>query len=124
MTRRFLIAATILGIATLCAWPSGPARAHALVLESHPAASEAVKGPDIEILLRFNGRIDKDRSRLDLMLPDGSTRQLTLETTEKPEQMSAKATALAPGDYTLRWQVLALDGHITRGNIPFRVTAP
>jgi methionine-rich copper-binding protein CopC len=35
------------------------------------------------------------------------------------------ATAhLAPGNYTIRWQVLAVDGHITRGDVPFTVTAP
>jgi methionine-rich copper-binding protein CopC len=25
------------------------------------------------------------------------------------------------GAYVLRWQVLATDGHITRGKVPFRV---
>jgi methionine-rich copper-binding protein CopC len=30
---------------------------------------------------------------------------------------------LAPGAYTLHWQVLAVDGHITRGNVPFTVDA-
>jgi methionine-rich copper-binding protein CopC len=30
---------------------------------------------------------------------------------------------LAAGAYRLRWQVLASDGHITRGEIPFTVTA-
>jgi methionine-rich copper-binding protein CopC len=28
---------------------------------------------------------------------------------------------LATGVYVLRWQVLAVDGHITRGDIPFSV---
>jgi len=31
---------------------------------------------------------------------------------------------LAAGAYRLRWQVLASDGHITRGEIPFTVTSP
>jgi methionine-rich copper-binding protein CopC len=29
---------------------------------------------------------------------------------------------LLPGEYRLRWQVLASDGHITRGEIPFAVS--
>jgi len=29
---------------------------------------------------------------------------------------------LAAGAYSLRWQVLAIDGHITRGDVPFTVT--
>jgi methionine-rich copper-binding protein CopC len=35
--------------------------------------------------------------------------------------MEAKAFHLAAGSYTLRWQVLASDGHISRGEIPFNV---
>jgi len=31
---------------------------------------------------------------------------------------------LAPGAHVLRWQVLAIDGHITRGDVPFTVVAP
>jgi len=34
--------------------------------------------------------------------------------------LNAHAT-LKPGSYTLRWQALAPDGHITRGEIPFTV---
>jgi copper resistance protein C len=29
---------------------------------------------------------------------------------------------MAPGSYSVRWQVLAIDGHITRGDVPFTVT--
>jgi len=29
----------------------------------------------------------------------------------------------APGAWRLRWQVLALDGHITRGDVPFAIRA-
>jgi methionine-rich copper-binding protein CopC len=28
---------------------------------------------------------------------------------------------LSPGAYSVRWQVLAVDGHITRGEVPFTV---
>jgi methionine-rich copper-binding protein CopC len=33
----------------------------------------------------------------------------------------AKANDLQPGEYKLIWQVLATDGHITRGVIAFQV---
>jgi hypothetical protein len=32
------------------------------------------------------------------------------------------ATLTTPGAYVVRWQVLAIDGHITRGDVPFTVT--
>jgi methionine-rich copper-binding protein CopC len=41
-----------------------------------------------------------------------------------PDVIGARAAGLPPGAYRLRWQVLAIDGHITRGDIPFRVVAP
>ena len=33
----------------------------------------------------------------------------------------AKASGVVAGSYVMRWQVLAEDGHITRGDIPFQV---
>lgn len=100
-----------------------PAAAHAVLLESNPAHKSAVKGPDVPIKLRFNVRIDALRSRLTLIHPDGSTEALNIAKHSPADTLSAKAPGLAAGEYRLRWQVLASDGHITRGEIPFRVTA-
>jgi methionine-rich copper-binding protein CopC len=41
-----------------------------------------------------------------------------------PDDMLASRVDLTPGAYVLRWQVLAIDGHITRGDVPFTVTVP
>jgi methionine-rich copper-binding protein CopC len=37
--------------------------------------------------------------------------------------MRAVAKAVAPGSYRLEWVVLSVDGHITRGNVMFKVDA-
>jgi copper resistance protein C len=37
--------------------------------------------------------------------------------------LTSQAKGLPPGEYRLRWQVLASDGHLTRGEIPFSVTS-
>ena len=37
-----------------------------------------------------------------------------------PDVLRASAD-LKPGSYAVRWQVLAVDGHITRGDVPFVV---
>jgi len=42
---------------------------------------------------------------------------------QEADHLVGEADALAPGDYVLHWQVLAVDGHITRGDIPFSVAA-
>jgi methionine-rich copper-binding protein CopC len=38
-----------------------------------------------------------------------------------PAAAHAHAEGLTPGDWSLAWQALSIDGHITRGEIPFRV---
>jgi methionine-rich copper-binding protein CopC len=99
-----------------------PAAAHAVLLESNPGLKSAVSGPNVPVKLRFNVRIDALRSRLTLMRPDGSAQPLEISKQTPADTLSAEATGLTAGAYRLRWQVLASDGHITRGEIPFTVT--
>jgi len=98
-----------------------PAAAHAVLLESTPSLNSTVSGPDVPIKLRFNVRIDTLRSRLTLIHPDGTAQTLEIGKQTPADTLSAEATGLAAGTYRLRWQVLASDGHITRGEIPFTV---
>lgn len=97
-----------------------PAAAHAIIVSSDPAV-DAVVRPSLPVMLRFNSRIDRERSRLTLLRPDGSSRPVALAPDGRPDTLAAKLEGLAPGRYRLRWQVLAIDGHITRGDIPFAV---
>ena len=103
---------------------SGAAGAHAIVIASVPGDDAKVAGPMVPVELRFNSRIDQERSRLSLMLPDHSLHPVALAPDKRPDHLSATLRDLAPGSYHLRWQVLAVDGHLTRGDIPFTVTAP
>jgi copper resistance protein C len=93
--------------------------AHAVLMESSPALKSTISGPDVPIKLRFNVRIDGSRSRLTLVAPGGAMQTLEISQSAGPETLSAEAKGLAPGEYRLRWQVLASDGHITRGEILF-----
>jgi methionine-rich copper-binding protein CopC len=101
-----------------------PAAAHAILLESSPSIHSAVAGPDIPVKLRFNVRIDATRSRLTLVRPDASTQLLVIAKDSPVDTLRSQAQGLNPGEYRIRWQVLASDGHITRGEIPFQVTQP
>ena len=97
-----------------------PAAAHAIIVSSDPAV-DAVVRPSLPVMLRFNSRIDRERSRLTLLRPDGSSQPVALVADGRPDTLAARLDDLAPGRYRLRWQVLAIDGHITRGDIPFAV---
>jgi methionine-rich copper-binding protein CopC len=98
------------------------AAAHAILVESSPSINSNVAGPTIPIKLRFNVRIDATRSRLTLIKPDASTQSLAITKDAPADTLASQAQGLNPGEYRIRWQVLASDGHITRGEIPFQVT--
>ena len=95
--------------------------AHAILMESTPKLNSTVKGPDFDITLRFNVRIDGGRSRVRLSSPDGTVSTLTLASQSSPDSLQTHAAGLRPGTYKLQWQVLASDGHMSRGEIPFTV---
>ncbi len=95
---------------------------HAVLKESQPAANSKVTGPDVPIMLKYNVRVDAKLSKLQLLNPDNSTSDLKIDPQGSPDTLNAKGTGLKPGLYKIRWQVLAPDGHITRGEIPFTVT--
>lgn len=99
----------------------GLAFGHAVLVEANPPLHGSVAGPDVEFRLRFNSRIDGARSVLSLVLPDGNVRTLGAGQNTAPDTVSIKADQMKTGHYVLRWQVLAVDGHITRGEVPFDV---
>lgn len=101
---------------------AGLMEGHAILKETHPVANSKVTGPDVPVMLKYNVRIDAKLSKLQLLNPDNSTSDLPIETQTSPDTLNSKATGLKPGAYRIRWQVLAPDGHITRGEIPFTVT--
>ena len=97
--------------------------AHAILETSTPAIDSIVTSPNVPIALTFNVRIDASRSQIRLLLPNATLIDLSARQTS-PDTLAAKIAGLKPGSYTILWQVLAPDGHITRGEIPFRVANP
>ena len=96
------------------------ASAHAILKESLPAPHSVVSGPDIEIRLRFNSRIDAGHSRVYL---DGGShpQQIEISRQAAPDTLLGHAKNVTAGEYRIQWQILAVDGHITRGEVPFTV---
>jgi methionine-rich copper-binding protein CopC len=94
--------------------------AHAVVVHSSPAINETMQGPNIEITMKFNSRVDGKRSTFLLSGSDNESKPLVIEQQNAPDTLSSH-TKLGPGKYEIHWQVLATDGHITRGEIPFSV---
>ena len=100
---------------------ASPAQAHAVIKESRPAEGSAVAGPDVDVSVRFNSRIDHARSRLNVAAGKAEPTVVPIAPDSPADALAGKATGLAPGAYRLLWQVLSVDGHITRGEVRFRV---
>ncbi len=98
----------------------GAALAHAILLQSQPPAGGTTAAGPTQIVLRFNSRIDGGRSRVALATPDHEQTVLKVALDAPPDILRAEAM-LVPGSYVVHWQVLAVDGHITRGDVPFTV---
>jgi methionine-rich copper-binding protein CopC len=91
-------------------------------MSSSPAPGARLAAAPARVTLRFNSRIDHDRSRLTLFGPDNRAVPLPLAPETDPALVEAALPAgLAAGGFRLRWQVLAVDGHITRGDIFFTI---
>jgi methionine-rich copper-binding protein CopC len=95
------------------------AMAHAVIVSSSPVAGSTIPVGQTRFELRFNSRIDHGRSRVVLMGPDGNQTVLSIDPAGEQDMITATAIVSAGGQ-SLRWQVLAADGHITRGEIPFK----
>jgi len=98
-----------------------PGEAHAILEASEPASGARIPPGPVVLKLRYNSRIDRARSRLSLTQPDLTRVTVPIDPEGPPDLLTAAVT-LTPGAYIVRWQVLAVDGHITRGDVAFFVT--
>jgi copper resistance protein C len=114
--RRNVLLATLAALAA-----PGNAQAHAILVDSTPAIGGTVRAGTQSVRLRYNSRIDRARSRLTLTRPDKTQAVLPIDRAGADDVLTT-TIELTAGAYVLRWQVLAIDGHITRGDIPFVVT--
>ena len=101
-----------------------PTLAHAIIVEATPAVGAILHAGTVDVRLRFNSRIDRHRSRLTVLDAVGKQTAIALDQGGPADVITAHISGLVAGDYRLRWQVLALDGHITRGDIPFTMATP
>lgn len=80
-----------------------------------------MRNRDVNIVLDYDSRIDIPRCTITLTKAGGRRVPLRIESSGKPFELKAMAKGLANGRYSIHWQVLAGDGHITRGDVGFTV---
>jgi methionine-rich copper-binding protein CopC len=96
---------------------SGAVEAHAILLSFKIDGQDAV--------LNYNGRVDAARSRVLLLDAKGANPQpLTSVAGSDPATLRAHLGDLPAGSYILRWEVLSVDGHISRGDQKLTLPTP
>ena len=105
-------------VAPLVALAPHPAEAHAVLVASDPPPGSSVPMGYVTFTLKFNSKIDRNRSRCDLIGPNGERPNLTIAPGGPDDTIQVSFIASA-GPNIIRWQVLAFDGHITRGEVQF-----
>ena len=101
---------------------ASPAVAHSLLLESSPAAEATITTPPPQLTLRFNNRIEKRLSRINLLDERGTPQALTIVVADGgADRLTAAVPPLEPGAYRVEWHVLSTDGHVVSGSFRFRL---
>ncbi len=96
-----------------------PAFAHAIIMSSTPGSNATVTTSDLPVQLKYNSRVDHKRSVVKLLGPGDKVQVLPISDKSTEDTLVTSIAGLTEGKYKLRWQVLSVDGHITRGDIPF-----
>jgi methionine-rich copper-binding protein CopC len=92
------------------------------VVGSFPMVNQIMTGSATSFSIRFDGPIDHAGSHLTLVTPNG-TRSLRARLDSQPNTLFSAVGALPAGSYELRWEARAMDGEVTKGTIPFKVSA-
>ncbi|TFB13294.1 hypothetical protein E3U55_16315 [Filobacillus milosensis] len=110
----------ILAIFTISFVMKMPVSAHSVLEEATPKKGEKLGGPIQSVKLKFNTKIEK-----------GSSLYLLKDHEEKVEPSSIKidnnalearfTQPLKSGSYTVKWEILGVDGHIIKKDYTFTV---
>ena len=102
------------------------AYAHAALKHAAPAAGAVLDKPPVTVTIEYSQAIDLTQIELTLHAEDGTAIELTAPANEAKSgttiERKLKST-LPPGLYEIKWRVLSIDGHHTRGAYTFEVTA-
>jgi len=105
---------------------AGTASAHAALRHAHPSAGEELAVAPVEISIEYSTGVDL--SQAEIHLTDAAGAEIALAKVEGEaatgETLVRRISGtLAPGTYAVRWRVLSIDGHWTRGDYTFEVMA-
>ncbi|WP_312739721.1 CopC domain-containing protein YobA [Cedecea neteri] len=98
--------------------------AHAHLKQQSPAADSAVTVSPQSLTLSFSEGVEPGFSGVTVTGPQKSavkTGKVKVAETDNKQLIVPVEEALKPGDYSVDWHVVSVDGHKTKGNYHFSV---
>ena len=113
-------------IAAITAMSVSPARPHSQLERAAPAAGSAVRGSPPQLKLWFTERLEPAFSKVQVF--DGNGKQVDkgdpgVDRTDA-KLLRVSLPTLVPGIYRVKWRVLSVDTHVSKGDFTFNVAAP
>lgn len=102
--------------------PTGQANAHAVVTSTSLEASPVQAYKSTKVKLTFNSNVELALSKIFLVSRGDKQQLLHAGKTHTPGLVVVTLPALEPGEYALKFQVFAADGHLTEDIIRFNVS--
>jgi methionine-rich copper-binding protein CopC len=116
---RYLIAFSLctlsVGLTCVCAF------AHAYPDRVSPADGAVVNQSPSEVRIQFTEGVELEFSRIDVKGSAGKTVSKGKVRRDGTDVLIIDLLPLEPGSYTIEWQVLSVDTHITQGVLRFTV---
>jgi copper resistance protein C len=120
MSKRLLPHLMLL-VATVLLLPRA-ALAHAFPEAEEPKVGSTVTAPPQQVAIRFDAPIEALFSKLDVLDSSGQSEdEGTPQVNADTRTLTVNLKPLKPGDYTIKWSVVAKDGHRTEGSYTFTV---
>jgi copper resistance protein C len=124
MTRRASVLRSSIAVSgfLLLFGAGGEALAHAKLVSSSPAAKQEATPPPTSLMLKFSESIEIKFVQVKLSDASGTTVKTGPVTQDPADQtvvIVPLPALLADGEYTVSWQVVAADGHKTKGTYRF-----
>jgi methionine-rich copper-binding protein CopC len=113
----FLAAAAPIGLALSVETAMG----HASLVNSTPLASSVVRHAPREIRLTFSEAIEPAFSSVELVDAGGAILAAASRGSRRSNQIVLRVPPLPPGRYGVKWRVISVDTHRTRGDFVFEV---
>jgi methionine-rich copper-binding protein CopC len=99
------------------------AAAHSFPEEERPSAGQTLPAAPPEVTIKFDAPIEKLFAKVQVLDADGKDHALGAPTISSDGiVLTAKVSALTPGDYQVKWNVVCIDTHHTEGSYSFTVS--